>query len=162
MAKQKEAAARTKRPASKPLAGIAGKPAKPQVGEGGGGGGGARRASAGKRAKEDAAAEAAAAVEAEKDAVDGENGEEEDEEEEDEEEEEEEGILFSQAPAVSQAAQTRRIENLQRRNALLEQQLKEQSAQQVRYYNPLFHFVRHVIGNVSGTNLISRHNLKFE
>ena len=157
MAKQKETAARTKRPAPKPLAGIAGKPAKPQVGEGGGGGGGARRASAGKRAKEDAAAEAAAAVEAEKDAVDGENG-----EEEDEEEEEEEGILFSQAPAVSQAAQTRRIENLQRRNALLEQQLKEQSAQQVRYYNPLFHFVRHVIGNVSGTNLISRHNLKFE
>ena len=149
MAKQKEAAARTKRPASKPLAGIAGKPAKPQVGEGGGGGGGARRASAGKRAKEDAAAEAAAAVEAEKDAVNGEHGE--------EEEEEEEG-----APAVSQAAQTRRIENLQRRNALLEQQLKEQSAQQVRYYNPLFDFVRHVIGNVSGTNLKSRHNLKFE
>ena len=84
MAKHKETAARPKRPAPKPLAGIAGKPAKPQVGEGGGGGGGARRASAGKRAKEDAAAEAAAAVEAEKDAVDGENGEEEDEEEEDE------------------------------------------------------------------------------
>ena len=153
MARSKVTAARSQRPAPKPLAGIANKPAKPQVGEGGGGGGGAR-----KKAKEDAAAEAAAAVEAEKDAVNGQHGEEGEEAEQEEEEEEEE----EEAPAVSQAAQTRAIQTLQRKNALLEQQLKEQSTQQVRYYNPLFHFVRHVIGNVLGTNLISRHNLKFE